>query len=647
MDLGWYLARLKNMGPAEIAHRIGERFRQRRLGRIRAWTGFAAPGGLTPLPGLREAVMAADPDQRAALAGAAGRALAGQFEALGVAWPRRPADDLFPSALWRLDPVSGRLWPGPETSAFAIDFRATPELGDVKYVWEINRLQFLVPLAAMVLRDGDRRAAAAIDRAVASWHAANPPFGGIAWAAGIEVALRAISLAVAVTLAGDRLAPETRAKVAEILSASRRWLENFPSRFSSANNHRVAELAGLVVIAIAEAQSDDAARAELVAEVLRQILPDGAGAEQSPSYAAFTVELALLCARLGRAAGAPLPAEFDQRLGLFIDWIDWLGDGRRTPAIGDDDEGRVLTLGQYEPDYPRSVAAAVAAYLGLPGSAPHGDPLRTLVFGRPAGTRSPPRGLRTFAAGGCTAWSGEVAGRHLHLVLDHGPLGYLSIAAHGHADALSLILSIDGEPVLVDPGTFLYGSGGDWRRWFRGTRAHNTLNLGVDQSEMAGPFNWSARAEAWLDEAVDRPALRLVARHDGYRRRFGVNHQRSVAATPDGLTVTDRLLGGTREAAIVFQLAPGLTAELHGTEARVERGGRALLRICFPDGEVVATSGASATDGGWVSPAFGRREPALRLSWRGRVGADGVSTRLAVQPAAAAVAALDTQPAQT
>jgi len=39
--------------------------------------------------------------------------------------------------------VTGGLWPGPETPSGDIDYRRQTSLGSVKYVWEINRLQFL------------------------------------------------------------------------------------------------------------------------------------------------------------------------------------------------------------------------------------------------------------------------------------------------------------------------------------------------------------------------------------------------------------------------------------------------------------------------------------------------------------------------
>jgi hypothetical protein len=46
---------------------------------------------------------------------------------------------------------------------------------------------------------------------------------------------------------------------------------------------------------------------------------------------------------------------------------------------------------------------------------------------------------------------------------DHGPLGFLSVAAHGHADALSLEVRCGGVDVLADPGTYCYHGEREWR----------------------------------------------------------------------------------------------------------------------------------------------------------------------------------------
>ncbi len=645
MKLGWYINRLRSMGPAEIAHRVLEAARKRRSrGRHEGWDRFT-PEPLPALPGLRDAVLRADAPLRAAIAEAAASVIAGRFEALGRRWPEEQVSG-FPAALWRLDPVTGGQWPGPETYTHDIDFRHDGSRGDIKYVWEINRLQQLMPLASHVALTGDAAALAAIERIIASWYDANPPFRGVGWASGIEVALRAISLVFAAALLGDRLSPAAREHVGRILSASAFWLERFPSLHSSANNHRIAELSGLYLIGLSRGDEPVATRAGLIAETLKQILPDGAGAEQTPTYAAFTAEMALLCALAARHASRPFPPEFDQRLGKFAEFIGWFGEAP-APALGDDDEGRVLTLLQPEAGYARSVATGIAGYLHTPG--PDTGDFRALVFGKPPGPAARPKRLRTFPDGGLSVWHGRQNGRDARLTFDHGPLGYLSIAAHGHADALSLTLSLDGEPVLVDPGTYLYGSGGEWRSWFRSTPAHNTLNLqGISQSTMSGPFNWSEKAGARLEESGTSPHPWLRATHDGYRRRFGRVVQRTLQIEPGRISVTDQLLGGPPlPAELVFQLAPGLVATSVGKSVMVSRGTDRLLRIDFPTDAVTMATGEDRVDGGWVSPRFGEKLPATRICWRGEIGEGAVTCWLMPLMATRPPSVLDTHPTQT
>lgn len=630
MRIGWYINRLRSMEPAEILHRLGEQ-RRRIVSRRRddGWQRYASPQLYPVLRNLRDAVPAtATPAQRQAIAATAQNTLRGQFSALGRVWPRRDPSLLFPAEFWRLDPVTGKLWPGPSAHTFDIDFRHDGDRGDIKYVWEVNRLQQLLPLAGQLLLDGDDQCRMAIEAAIDSWHSVNPPFRGVGWASGIEVALRAINLIVTMDLVGDRLGAATGQQVGEILTASAYWLPRFPSRFSSANNHLVAELAGHYLIGLAFGAESDAARNSLLAEVPKQILADGAGAEQTPTYAAFTAELILLCAAAARQAGTPFPPSVEARLAAFANFAGWLPP--KAAGFGDDDEGRVLTLGD-ERDYVQSVAAAIHGFLGLPGDPPKPDDFRALFFGSPSQPAPVSSGLQTFPQGGLSVWRGEMNGRGIHLTYDHGPLGYLSIAAHGHADALSLTLCIDGDPVLVDPGTWLYGSGGGWRDWFRSTPAHNTLNIeGKSQSIIAGAFNWSHKAVATLVESEPGAYWKLRARHDGYKSRFGLVHQRTVTHDADGILVTDQLLGGSRVAEIVFQLAAGLGAARNGDTVTVLRGDEPLMFIRFPDAAIdIRAGGDTPGQGGWVSPRFGARQPAERLAWRGTVGQDGVSIHLA------------------
>jgi uncharacterized heparinase superfamily protein len=640
----WVARRLSNMSPAEIAHRVQEQARRavdRRL--AGGWSAFPASGfGAPGLPGLNESLRAGcDAALRSAIAVSTDHQLAGRYDALGVQWPNREPEDLFPADLWRTDPVTGGLWPGAEVASADIRYRHQSQLGSVKYIWEINRLQFLQPLAAQYALSGDECALRAIERCVGSWFAANPPFRGVNWNSGIELALRAVSLIAATSLCGAALRQDVQQKVRQILAASLHWLARYPSKYSSANNHLVAEALGLFMIGslypefVGAAAAAEQGRAILEREAQLQIFADGIGAEQSPTYAALTAEALLTAAWLGRALGRPFSRAYDERLERFGEAISWfLLPGGGTPAIGDDDEGVVWDTADHK-TYPASVAAAVAGYLKRPGFGGVGPQpeLRDAIFGSPrASAASPAAGLKTFPNGGYTVVRARAGERQIHLVLDHGPLGYLSIAAHGHADANAITLAVDGTSILVDPGTFIYHAQDDWRTWFRGTRAHNTVCVACeDQSQIVGPFMWGHKALARLDRVTDGPTWRLNASHDGYRRRNGVDHQRTVSAASDGIVIVDRLHPATAAPSVevVFQFAPDLDVRRtgNGAEIRTNLGWGLCLQFDAP-GALALSSGGERCDQGWVSRGFGGKEPAPRLAWTGRLPEAGLSTRI-------------------
>ena len=132
-------------------------------------------GPLSDFPGLR-ARLARVPilDEGYPAAESLKQVRDGCLSFLGRDWP---ADALTGSGVWFHDPITGRRWAGPEHSAFDVDVRSTGVgIGDVKYVWEPNRLQILHPLAASIARGGragDRDVGLAVLR---SWAAANPPY---------------------------------------------------------------------------------------------------------------------------------------------------------------------------------------------------------------------------------------------------------------------------------------------------------------------------------------------------------------------------------------------------------------------------------------------------------------------------------------
>ena len=167
------------------------------------------------------------------------------------------------------------------------------------------------------------------------------------------------------------------------------WIRRFPSLHSSANNHRIAELAGIIVgttlapgIPNSATLREDSWRA-LLFEIDKQIYPDGVGVEQSPGYTAFSVELFLVAATAyGRMRD--LPKTTINRLSNWAEYSLWImnRDGS-VPAIGDFDDCRAIATTQApEPRYVASIVAAVAGCIDRPDLAPpkFDSSIRNVIF---------------------------------------------------------------------------------------------------------------------------------------------------------------------------------------------------------------------------------------------------------------------------
>jgi hypothetical protein len=128
-------------------------------------------------------------------------------------------------------------------------------------------------------------------------------------------------------------------------------------------------------------------------------------------------------------------------------------------------------------------------------------------------------GIKQYPSGGYYILSmKEETENEIKLVFDCGEQGYLSIAAHGHADALSFTLSVGGSLFLIDPGTFAYHTNKEWREYFRNSSAHNTVVIdGRSQAITGGAFLWSRKVKAsFISCAFSDDKDCVAAEHDGY-----------------------------------------------------------------------------------------------------------------------------------
>lgn len=648
---GWYLRRLRGMSPAEVAARVADEARRRRWARRQVLPGAppVPPEGLRPdrtfgpaLPAsARDAVPAA---ASAALVAAADRVLAGTWTVLGAV----RTDSADPD--WFADPVTGRRAPDRRL-AFRVAHRDEAVTGNIKQVWEMSRHHHLTVLAAAWWLTGQERYAQATADQLRSWWRANPFLSGVHWTSGIEVGIRLLSWVWIRRLldgwpeVGDLF--ENDGDAVRQIAWHQEYLAAFRSTGSSANNHVIAEAAGQLAAACAFDWYDRSpgwrqeAAGLLERELAANTFADGLNRELATDYHRFVIELALVAALEADAAGHPLREPPWRRLAAMLDaGVAVLDVTGRPPRQGDGDEGRALVVDDPELA-PWAVAlGSGAAVVGAAGWWPAFDGsvqsavLAGLGASAPGHTREqrddrPAERPRRFADAGCVILRSRPAdGPEIWCRADVGPHGFLSIAAHAHADALSVEVRHDGVDLLADPGTYCYHGEPRWRGYFRSTAAHNTLQLaGVDQAESGGPFLWSTRPDTVTRscEVGDLPVQTLVADHDGYRRlSTPAVHRRAVTldTARRTLTVVDTLAtDGELALQLSWQLGPEVGVELDGARAQLTwRAGdderRGILRLPA-DLSWATHRGEVDPVRGWYSPAFGVRVPAVSLVGRG------------------------------
>jgi hypothetical protein len=633
------------MSPSEMKWRVADKARQQRWRRHQAGArpkgpasaagagfpefraGLPAPASLLVPPGAAGAVLAA-----------ADEVLGGRWQVLGTTRADMRAPD------WFFDPITGRRAPRNEY-CFSINHRSEAVTGNVKQVWELSRHQHVTLLASAYALSGSDAYAEAAAAQLTSWWDANPFLSGVHWTSGIELGLRLISWVWTRRLldgwSGAAGLFERNQQALTQIWWHQSYLAAFRSRGSSANNHVIAEAAGQLVAALAfpwfaESRPWADTSADLLQqELARNTFPSGVNREMAFEYHGFVAELGLAAAVEADGAGRPLDDATKALLGRMLDVVAaTLDEQSRPPRQGDSDDGRGFLLGSPEDNRWVTLLAIGRDLFGAPGWWPPTPPDAASSLLASLGTRKPLTDRpcarpSSFPDAGLTILrTAPEDGPEIWCRCDGGPHGFLTIAAHAHADALSVEVRHGGVDILADPATYCYHGEDRWRTYFRSTLAHNTIELGgVDQSASGGHFLWTrhARTQVIEDEtALSGDTLSWCAEHDGYTAlEPPAGHRRTVRLVPATrrLEICDEV-ETTHPYRIAFHFGPRVHAELEdGSVALswiVEGGSRATARFELPEQPAWSLSrGRTDPVRGWYSAHFGEKEPSVTLLGEG------------------------------
>ncbi|HVL76714.1 MAG TPA: alginate lyase family protein [Noviherbaspirillum sp.] len=656
-SLGWMFNRLRLMGPAEVAWRSRKALAAR-FERARAAIAPPTPPAPTARDVFGKPWLGGIPDfpafDAAPYCAAAERILAGRYDVFAL----RDLALGFPPE-WNRDPKTGVL--APLTFGKTLDYRDERTVGDIKYLWEINRHYEIVTLAQAWRLSEDDRFAEGCRRMIDSWIEDCPYPLGANWSSALEHALRLVNWAAAWQLLGGAEAPLFQG--AQGAAFRQRWLAavhrhcdfiaSHLSKYSSANNHLFGEYMGMFIASLTwpcwaeSSRWRDTARQGLEAEALKQIADDGVNLEQAIWYHHEVTEMMLLCTLSARRNDVHFARAWWARLEAMCEFIAAVMDvDGNVPMIGDADDAVMLRLA---PDRTqnvyRSLLATAAVLFSRPDFARKAgtfdDKSRWLLgqdaafdfaalkadgARQPRGSGEPPPRLAFPHGGYYVLGSALDTPEEVRIVADAGPLGYLSIAAHGHADALSFTLSAAGREILIDPGTCAYHTQPAWRAYFRGTSAHNTVRIdGRDQSEAGGNFMWLHKAHAQCELwDSDEDADRFAAWHDGYQRLPDpVIHRRKLLYMKSErvLVVQDSFeCASSHGLEFWWHFAEDCIVNVHGGMIEARCGPvRMTMERDTPPESLELVSGAEQPQAGWISRRFDERHPTTSVVLRERI----------------------------
>lgn len=502
--------------------------------------------------------------------------------------------------------------------------------GDVKFISEISRMEFLPFLAFKYIDCNETRYLHRIQEILDSWEGQNPYLKSINWTSGIEVGIRAVNLIYThhILRSFQILPQELDRTIVKIISCSYQFLKNHLSLYSSANNHLMAELMGLTVIGSYFKVSDNEFerwKTMFFEQIQKQINNDGVNMELCTRYHAEVTDQVLIGLTFVQGTGNKVPSHLwkkFQKMFQFTQHVDYLGN---ETIFGDNDEGSVIN-----PFFDKGFSLfrsqlKSSNYLFQTKYRSDGllDFRNYLIFGSEFNNEtifSPESDTLFDDSGYCFMYDHNSKAK---LSFDCGPIGDEISAAHGHSDILHFNFEVGGVPFIIDSGTYQYHSKYEqWRNYFKGIKAHNTISInGKDHAINNGRMSWVERPKTLVESyEVSRFKTICKATTNAFEKE-GVRVSRNIEFNKEQkkITVSDIIFAEetvSYQAQFFLHFHPSITICHKGCEIVAQGGGKkiVLYNEFFDQAEVLNTIREEDSFFGWYSEQYNIKQKASSLN---------------------------------
>jgi hypothetical protein len=534
---------------------------------------------------------------------------------------------------WHIDVKSGYRW---DSTSWWLDVEIGKAPGaDIKVPWEISRSHDLVALALNSNYEKSSESTDTLSLRLLDWIIANPARKGVNWRSTMEIAIRATNWiwALAISEIATPTSPSLLWIVAQSLEQHADFIEQYPDASGTgANNHYIADMAGLAHIAAAlpshqnsEKWADTAARG-LSEQADIAIDDDGFSYEGSVGYHRFITEMltfgTLATLRFPKTwtsfKMANTPGHWNSIFKLFEAAKHLKKPNKTIPQFGDHDAGRFLKfdIAPSSTDYPETLdhshlETLLSSLVGNTNSPNDIDNMarELAVIGIPSAQLAQARNTYNERQSGLVeqnprsgAWVGKSAPMwtavRCHNADPMAPTGHL------HDDALAIEFSIGEQDIFVDPGTGVYTSNPNVRNQMRSRSHHSTAGLiqesYIDSDKM---FDLPVRG---ISSVVQSTASRFSGAYETYSWKF----QREVELSANGLTINDAF-ESNQSWQQVFVLHPKIrvlpNSQFDSTNVKLEwQDSTGVIEINSSNGNIRFEDGA-------YSPHYGMIVPTKRL----------------------------------
>lgn len=399
------------------------------------------------------------------------------------------------------------VWPTDQCS-YDISISQREDIGDIRTNWELNRHYQFAGMAKSFYVTGDFSILEELQELFYDWNNKNHFLCGVEWTSAMEIAIRVnswIYTCCFLNKAFEKYNLENNKILKDIsrgIIVMADYIVKHRAKYSSANNHLIVEMyaVGMSGIFFDYKHWEKLAFNILTEELPRQNYADGVNKEMSLHYQSFVMEAYGLLMLEMKHNHIKIPQIWEEYLLNMSEFMcDCCGEYGETVVFGDNDEGKILDLSGEHFDHYRYVLDLMGNVLPKRYSKMENihenlcwilsDDFQNNVLQKNC-YYSPE--VKCYKEGGYTLWRSK--NNKVLIGIDHADLGFGSLAAHGHADALSFQMFIEGVPVFVDPGTYNYHVPKKTRDEFRATKNHNTVCVNdQNQAEILGPFLWGKR----------------------------------------------------------------------------------------------------------------------------------------------------------